>query len=508
MIICRVDFIVYLETKGEYIMIFMNNNSFDLTSENAFDYVRVSSKEQEKGTSLEDQRKSCREFCKQNNLNLVEEFVESASAMKGGQREKFNKMVQMLKEGKAKVLVCAYTDRLTRNGTDGDTIKELIEDYGITVVITHSNRIIKAPIDPADYLLFAIEVIFSNLRVLIDKQRCKAGIVAKSVSGTRTTKPPYGYLYDSDAGVTVVIDRRANFVRKAFELYATGNFTITEVAEELYEQGLHYELQPSGIIPKQSLVSMLKNTFYMGEYHVKQIDEYVTGSHEPIISKEIFEKVQKLLGLAPKAPRKNNLVYSKLLTCSNCGHCMTGDVKEKPNGKKYVYYRCTNPKCKKKPSVSEIALENDLYAYLKEIRLRLIPDEIITEVLKNELCGLTQDLANLKREVSRKYHSEQHLQEKIDKNGITDEKYIQGGFAKIQEAYGDLDAKIYHTEKMIEMIKAEVADVCEKRLYDVYSGFDKPTKRNVLELISSLFKSDGNGLKITFKPAFSKIRKR
>lgn len=508
MYLYRAGFGVYLKVKGEYIMIFMNNNSFDLTSENAVDYLRVSTKEQKKGTSLEDQKQRCREVCKQAGMNLIEEFVESASAMKGGQRPEFNKMVQMLKEGKAKVLICAYTDRLTRNGTDGDTIKELIEDYGITVVIADSNRIIQAPIDPTDYLLFAIEVIFSNLRVLIDRQRCKAGIVAKHVSGTRTTKPPYAYLYDSDAGVTVVIGNRADFVRKAFELYATGNYSISEVANELFEQGFRYELQPSGIIPKQSLVSMLKNTFYMGEYHVKQTDEYVTGTHEPIVSKEIFEKVQKLLELAPKAPRKNDLLYSKLLSCPTCGHCLTGDVKIKPNGKQYVYYRCTNPKCLEKTSINETTLDNDLCAYLKEIRLGFIPNEIVTEVLKNELCGLTQELSNLKRDVSRKYHREQHLQQKIDKKGISDEKYIQGEFAKIQDEYGNLEAKIYHTEKTIEIIKSEVAQMCEKRLYDVFTGFDTPTKRKVLELVANIFKCNENGLKITFKSAFRKIRHR
>ena len=44
--------------------------------------------------------------------------MENISAKKCNKRPKFNKMVQMLKDGKAKVLVCAYTDRLSRNGTE------------------------------------------------------------------------------------------------------------------------------------------------------------------------------------------------------------------------------------------------------------------------------------------------------------------------------------------------------------------------------------------------------
>lgn len=186
LIICRVSFLVHIETKGEKIIMIFDYKSIlnkwkNLTSLDCVYYCRVSSKDQEKGTSIEDQKKLCETFCNGYKMNIVEGFIENVSAMKGGKRREFNKMVQMLKEGKAKVLVCAYADRLTRNGADGDIIKELIEDYGIIVVLVVPNRIMQDPVDPADFMLFDMEIAFSNYRVRLDRQRCNAGVLLPKI---------------------------------------------------------------------------------------------------------------------------------------------------------------------------------------------------------------------------------------------------------------------------------------------------------------------------------------
>lgn len=511
-VICMVDFLVYIEmnTKGKYIM-FNLNNLFskwnDLTDQNCLTYRRVSTLLQDKGTSLDDQKKTCDTFCKNFKMNIVKEFEEKASAMKGGKRSEFNNMVQMLKDGKAKVLVCAFPDRLTRNLTDAETILDLIENYGITVVFVVPNRLMQSPLDPADVLIFLLEIIFANYRVRIDRQRCNAGIFARNKSGFRATNTAYGYMNDSELGKAVIIESRAKFVRKAFELYAKG-YSVQEVADELFAQGFEYEKQPDKKIPTQSLNSMLRNLFYTGKYRIRQEEKPITGTHEAIISDELFEKVQNLLKSNPKSPRKHNLLYSRLLTCANCGHCMTGDVKVKPNGKKYVYYRCLNPQCEKSVNVNEVTIDDDLSEYLKEIRLGLIPDDIVAEVLKDELSDLTQELSTLKRNISRKYHSEQGFLTKVEQNDIKDEQYIQGKLAKIREKYGNLDLKTYAAEKQIEMVKSAMSDAREKRLFDLFTGFDMETKRKTLELVANIFKCDENGLKMTFKSAFRKIRKR
>lgn len=487
-----------------------NDKISTLKGASCFLYCRVSSKDQADNTSLDDQEKLCMDFAKKCNMKVEHIYKEDASAMVPQKRPMFNEMVKKLQNGGADVVIFAYVDRMSRNSVDSYQILNLVEKEGLTAVFVQDNIVLQAPVVSTEFLTIDILSGVSNFRVRQDREKCRAGIKAKAIGGFRPCRPPYGY---ENAGgkhqrCTVVNSERSKFVQKAFEIYATGAYTVNEVAAELYEQGFRYELQPSQIIPKQSLISMLKNPFYIGEYMVKQIGESVTGNHEPIISNEIFEKVQKLLDLAPKAPRKHNLLYSKLIVCANCGHTMTGDVKVKPNGKQYVYYRCTNPKCSEHACISETSLNDDLEAYLKEIRLGLIPDEIVEKVLKDELYAQKQKLSILKRNRSHKFDAERRVYEEISQKNITDEKYIKGRFANIQEKYGDLESKIYVAEKQIETVEVKVAELRRNRLYNIYEDLEKPTKRKIIELVANIFKCDENGLKMTFKSAFRKIRKR
>lgn len=477
-----------------------------LEGQDCINYYRVSTKRQGKGMSLTDQKAMCMNCCKELKLNVIEEFEEMASAMKGGKRPKFNTMVQMFKEGKAKVLVVAFPDRLTRNGTDGDTIKELIEDYGITVIIVYNSLIMQKPVDYTNYLMFDIDIAFSNYRVRVDQVRCRLGSLNKNLCGFRSAPVPYGYDNDCEEGVCVVMQKRAKFVKKAFELYATGDYSTTELPNVLHEKGYMYELQPDNIIPKQSLISMLKNIFYTGKYFVKE--KLILGKYEAIISDELFQKVQNLLGIAPQKLQKHEVLYSKMLKCEKCGCYLHQDVKVKENGKHYVYYRCTNSECDEQTKVAETELNSDIEKYLKEIRLGLIPDEIVQEVLKDELYELTQKRNGYKRDVSRKYEAKRRLHEAIAKKGIADEKYIKGKLAQIDEKYADLDSKVYCTQKQIDMIRERCAELKDKRLYDVYKDFETKNKRTALELLANTLKITSKGLKMTFKSAFRKIRKR
>ena len=480
----------------------------DIKKKRAIIYCRVSSEEQTKGTSLEEQEALCLDFAKKYKLEIEKIYKEKGSAMKPEKRKIFNEIVEKLRNGFADVVIFAFVDRMSRNPIDGYKIIQQIEEEGLTAIFVQERLYLQAPISSSEMLMLDTVLGVSNYRVRLDKEKCKAGIKARALEGFRPNRSPYGYKNDKKMKTAVAMKKRADFVKKAFELYATGEYTIVEVAERLYEMGFRYEFQPSKIIPKQSLASMLKNPFYIGKYYVKQADEYVNGNHKAIVSEEVYNKVQELLSLSQKTSRKHDLLYSKLIKCDNCDCFMVGDVKEKPNGKRYVYYRCTNPQCKEHLATPEIAIDKDVESYLKEIRLGLIPQEIADEVLKDELYPMVQKLSGYKRDVSRKYDKERRLREKIVEDVIVDEEYIRGAHALIQEEYGDLDSKIYYTQNRIETIKHRAVESLQKRLYDVYLLLDAKTKRKMLELVTNSFKCTEKGLKMTFKSAFRKIRKR
>lgn len=481
-----------------------------LENQNTAFYERVSTEEQADNTSLSAQEESCMRVAQKYNLKVIHIYKEDKSAMKMGKRKEFNKMIEEVEKENIKIIICAYPDRLTRNGGDGDKIIELIESKKLIVIFAEDGDILQAPLEPHEYLLLETRITHSNYRVRLDKQRCLLGIKTLSLSGYRPNRDPYGYSHREINGKKFVVlnKQRAEFVIKAFELYASGEYSIQEVIDTLYELGYRYELQKTNKIPKASLISMLKNPFYTGYYTVKQTGDIVRGTHEAIITKETFEKVQEILGTKPKAQRKHDLLFSELIKCEKCGHFLIADVKQKENGKTYIYYRCRNPKCTEKQHIKETLVEEDLMNYLKEIKLNCIPDDIVKTVLKEELYPMKQRLSVLKRNVNHKYADEIRTYKFIIENNVTNEEHIQGLHNEIIEKYGNLDLKISTAEKNISLIETKTKAVMQKSLKDIFPEMNNPSKRKVLELITNSFKCTSKGLKITFKSAFRKIRKR
>ena len=469
---------------------------------------RVSSESQAEGTSLDEQEAINLNYAKRHNMRVVSIFREEASAMQPGKREKFNQIVKYLEDDEADAVIFTYVDRMSRNAVDAHKIFELVEKKKKVVIFVNENIVLKAPLLSHDLLVLDVLLGVSNYRVRQDREKCLAGIKARAMSGIRPNKPPYGYVPSASKRGVIVNKKRADFVKKAFELYGSGDFSVSEVIEELYGLGYRYDLQESKMIPKQSLFSMLKNVFYTGKYYVKQADEYVDGIHEPLVSVELFEKVQKMLEISPRSAKKHKVLYAHMLECENCGKIMCADVKEKQCGKTYVYYRCINKRCVNNLKISETQLDLDVEKYLKEVRLNLVPDEIVKKVLQDELCILTQKLTYLKQEKNRKYHEKIRFDEYVKENDIVDEIYIKGQQAQLDRKYGDIDSEIYFIEKQISMIREKCKNVFKKRLYDIFAESKKEDKQEILKLISNIFKCTSKGLKMTFKPAFRAIRQR
>ena len=183
---------------------------------------------------------------------------------------------------------------------------------------------------------------------------------------------------------------------------------------------------------------------------------------------------------------------------------MTGDIKKG----RYIYYTCKDDEGKYL-CVNEKIINKELLSYLKEIRLNLIPKELVKEVLKELLKPLKQELAILRGKVSHKYHKELELQNTINENEIDDVELIELEKALIEDTYGDLPLKIENLEKKI----SEKTSLCEstmtKRLADIFITLDFETKRKVISLIKNKFEVDKDKkVKLTFKSAFRKIRKR
>jgi len=185
-----------------------------------------------------------------------------------------------------------------------------------------------------------------------------------------------------------------------FEYYATGTYSIVSVIEKVKSEGLM-----SGEFPHHSKMTkltkataqrILRNPFYYGDFVWSK--KTFKGKHEPLISRDLWDKVQTVLGRFENKCNaykykddKSMFPFKRFLTCAECGRNITAEKKVKPSGKEYTYYRCTkfNTNCSQK-AVNEIKLDEQIQNSLEGLRVPTETQEYITAGLKAVFQSQTQ----------------------------------------------------------------------------------------------------------------------
>ena len=190
-----------------------------------FSYVRVSTTKQgDHGVSLQEQHDAILRYAQRQNLQVVRSFEEQETAAKRG-RPVFSEMLRLLKHGSANGVVIHKIDRGARNLKDWADLAELI-DIGVEVhfanesldLNTRGGRL------SADIQAVVAADFIRNLR-----EETKKGFYGRLKQGLYPIWAPIGYL-DRGGGQAKVPDpRMAGLVREAFDLYATGNFSLPQL---------------------------------------------------------------------------------------------------------------------------------------------------------------------------------------------------------------------------------------------------------------------------------------
>ncbi|HCX83765.1 MAG TPA: hypothetical protein DHV14_01215 [Micrococcales bacterium] len=139
-------------------------------------------------------------------------------------------------------------------------------------------------------------------------------------------------------------------MKLAFELYATNNYTFQDIADELTERGLTTRptaRRPAGPISDTKIQQMLRDRYYLGEVTYK--GESFKGRHEPLISADLFDHVQRTLDARGVANERRRIYTHYLKGSLWCGHCrLERDVNRRliqqrtvgRNGGEYWYFFC------------------------------------------------------------------------------------------------------------------------------------------------------------------------
>jgi hypothetical protein len=190
-------------------------------------------------------------------------------------------------------------------------------------------------------------------------EEVRKGLRQKALSGLWPTFAPIVYLnvVGGDGKKTIAPDPvLAPGVRRLFDRYANGRFSVKEVAKLARADGLVYR-KSCNPIPASTVHKILRKRAHCGNYDFDGVT--YEGKYEPIVSKELWQQVQDVLdGRNAKRPkkRKHEFAFSGILTCGYCGCAMVGEIKKG----RYVYYHFTgyNGKCPEPYTREEVAGES------------------------------------------------------------------------------------------------------------------------------------------------------
>jgi site-specific DNA recombinase len=300
-------------------------------------YIRVSTvKQGEKGSSLTEQKDAIERYAAKHGLAIVDWFEEQETAAKRG-RAVFRRMLTQIKKGRANGLIMHKVDRGSRNMTDWAELNSLM-DAGIAVHFAHE------AIDLASRggrLSADIQAVIAADFIRNLRDEVKKGIYGRLKQGIYPFGAPPGYSNNGKGQLKTIDPVQGPLVREAFELYASGRFSLYDLRIHMNTRGL----RNSGGRPfyMSGLAHMLRNPFYYGLMIVQ--GQSFIGAHEPLISKELFDAVRaraegRLVSANPARGRREYR-YRRLLSCANCNGRLVAETQ-----RGHAYYRCHARTCK------------------------------------------------------------------------------------------------------------------------------------------------------------------
>jgi DNA invertase Pin-like site-specific DNA recombinase/predicted metal-binding protein len=380
-----------------------------------FIYCRKSNGNEESASpSIDAQYRELVTYAERNGLHVIGVFKEIQSAFEVG-RPKFAEMVERIKDGDANSILTWEISRLSRNISDNSVLDSLLKRKQLLKIQTPTRDYIDAEGD--DFML-NMELVISRQYSKEISKRVKRGLRFKLSNKEWPCSAPLGYInFSRNKTMTgymtperrsiekMILDKCASqkrdirrteidpikgpLIKKLFEDFATGNYSIVSIIQRMENLGLRNKFGQT--VSKNCVFTLLRNPFYYGA--MKFNSSVQEGNHEPLITKSLFDKVQEVIGIRNKPLKKKwQFNFTGFIKCGECGCGITGYKKIKNNKYKgkteYIYYGCTHMRDigRKRPCTQRAITESDLKKQIektvKKIQMNDMMKELITESIK------------------------------------------------------------------------------------------------------------------------------
>ena len=320
-----------------------------------FIYCRKSTESEDRQIlSLPAQQHELDEYAKKMGLEVVDRFVESASAYKPG-RPEFNKMLDRIEKGDADGFIVWQYNRISRNPLDAGRIVYMIDTGALKEVRTPTGVTVNSG---NSKMMLGMDFLFSKKTSDDNSESVKRGNKEKILRGWSVKRyAGYKFVEDPTTGekILAVDPERFPLIKKA--IAEVLNYKSPPRVFDMLNGDWGYrtsKTRRSGNRPMSisNFYKILHNDFYSGWIYTAD-GQRVKGKHEAMISDRDYEKVQIILGgKGSTRPQTVNLPYRGILRCGACDSAICLEEKFQvicPNCKnKFAYRSKTNcPDCNK-----------------------------------------------------------------------------------------------------------------------------------------------------------------
>ena len=340
--------------------------------------ARVSTKEQEDGHSLEAQISNLQLYADRKGVEIIRQCTIIESSTKG-ERPEFMRMIKFIKAQKEKIAVIVDTvDRLQRSFKETPVLNELLEQDILELHFVKEGNVLSKDANSTQKLMWNMGVVMAQSYTDSLSDNVKRSIRYKVSKGEWSGPAPLGYLNSIDTstgGKTVIQDpERAFLIKKFFEEYATGAYSLNELARKTKGWGLRS--RKGNFVLAQTLHEVIRNPFYYGMMRVK--GELHHHKYEALISKELFDSCE---GIRTGRGRTQAVFETRypfilrgLLKCAVSGKMVSCDIKKG----KHIYLISRDPtNIDKKVWTNEKVVLDQIRNVFKSIQ---IPSDLLSEI--------------------------------------------------------------------------------------------------------------------------------
>lgn len=367
---------------------------------NAVIYARYSS-EGQREESIDGQLRECMEYCKQNGMTVVKEYIDRALSAKTDNRPDFQRMIKDSAKGLFDVVVVWKLDRFARNRYDSAHYKAALKKNGVRVISAKEN-IADGPegIILESMLEGMAEYYSAELSVKVIRGHTENALKCKYNGGT----PTFGFAIDADKHYQPD-PITAPVVLQIFKMYDTGS-TMKQIVDHLNDLGVTtVRGKPADL---NFISRILHNRKYIGEYQYRDI--VVPNGIPALVPTDLFERVQEQMKKNKKAPARHKAEDDYLLTtklfCGTCKAMMVGESGTSgTQGRKYHYYRCVNSKKRKICTAKHKSVRKEpLEQAVVNSVMRNIMDDAFVEYFVDQALALqgqeSNELPSLRRQLA------------------------------------------------------------------------------------------------------------